>query len=155
MSRQDHHHPVHPLAAWHRLGIDLTGSLLLLTGVGWLGLHYTLGAGSGQLPHPLEAWFLRLHGLVADAGLFVLGIVAAAHVPLGWRLTRRPRWAHQRRTGLTLCLLGASLAVTGYLLYYFAPEWFRPPLGWAHAVAGVAMAVVMTLHRRRVWSGSR
>jgi hypothetical protein len=39
--------------------------------------------------------------------------------------------------------------VTGYLLYYFAPEGVRPALGWLHSALGVAMALVVVWHRRR------
>lgn len=137
----------HHLARWHRLSVYAVGALLLLTGLAWLALHYLTGGGAGELPHPLEAWALRLHGLAAFGGLFVFGVIAAAHLPHGWRLSRRHRWAHQRRTGLMLCALAATLTLSGYLLYYFAPEAVRPSLGWIHAGAGVAMAFAMALHR--------
>ena len=143
-----HHHTVHRFSPWHLLWIDATGAVLLATGLAWLGLHYAIGAGAGELPHPLEAWLIRLHGLAAYVGLFVFGIVAAVHVPHGWRASRRHRWAHQRRTGLVLCALAAALGLSGYLLYYFAPEWLRPGLGCLHAAAGVAMAACIVMHRR-------
>jgi hypothetical protein len=146
------HHPAHAsthhLARWQRVSVYAVGAALLLTGAGWLGVHYLIGAGAGEMPHPLEAWALRLHGLAAFGGLFVLGLVGAAHVPHGWRLSRRPRWAHQRRTGLALCVLAAALALSGYLLYYFAPEAFRPTLGWTHSIIGGLMAWAILLHRR-------
>ena len=147
------HHPspqaaTHHLARWHRLGVYAVGALLLFTGLAWLGLHYIVGAGAGELPHPLEAWALRLHGLAAFGALFMLGVLAAAHLPHGWRLSRRHRWAHQRRTGLALCVLAAALVLSGYVLYYFAPEAVRPSLGWLHAGVGVAMALAAALHRR-------
>lgn len=141
------HHGRH-FEPWHRWSLTVTGTLLLLSGTVWLALHYLLGAGAGELPHPLEAWSLRLHGLAAYASLFVLGLVTAAHVPQGWRLVRRPRWSHQRRSGLLLCALCAGLALSGYLLYYFAPETVRPALGWGHALAGVTCAGVLVVHRR-------
>lgn len=144
-----HPHPVHHLARWQRIGVTLAGGALLLTGVAWLALHYVSGAGAAELPHPLEAWTLRLHGAAAFAGLFLLGVVAGAHIPHGWRLSRRHRWAHQRGSGLALCALGGALALTGYLLYYFAPEGVRPALGWMHAAAGVAMTLAIAVHRRR------
>ena len=147
-SRQSPAAPVYPFARWHRRSLELTGVLLLLTGTAWLALHYSVGAGTGELPHPLESWLMRLHGLAAYAGVFVLGIVAAVHVPQGWRLTRQPRWAAQRRTGITLSVCAALLSCTGYLLYYFAPEWLRPSLGWTHAAVGVAMAGLLLIHRK-------
>ena len=144
--RPTHHPPVHHLAGWQRVSVYAVGALLLLTGLVWLALHY--GAGAGELPHPLEAWAMRLHGLATFAGLFLLGAVAATHVPHGWRLSRRHRWAHQRRSGLALCMLAGALALSGYLLYYFAPEAVRPLLGWVHSAAGIAMALTIALHRR-------
>jgi hypothetical protein len=145
--RPEHHQPVQHLAPWHRLGVYATGAVLLLTGLLWLALHYSVGARAGGLPHPMEAWSMRLHGLAAQAGMFVLGMVAAVHLPQGWSLSRRRRWAAQRRTGLALCALAAALAATGYLLDYFAPQWLRPTLGWAHAAAGAAMALTVAWHR--------
>ena len=151
MTRAAHHHharPAHHLAGWQRLGVYVAGAVLLLTGLAWLALHYLVGTGADQLPNPMEAWALRLHGLAAFAGLFLLGVVAGAHIPHGWRLSRRRQRAHQRGTGLALCALGAVVALTGYLLYYFAPEGVRPILGWVHAATGVAMALAIWMHRR-------
>ena len=139
-------HP-HRLPGWQRASLHAVGAVLLATGGAWLALHYSLGAG--ELPHPLEAWTMKLHGLAAFAGLFMLGVVAGSHVPHGWRSSARHRWAHQRGSGLALCALGALLALSGYLLYYFAPEALRPALGWAHSGAGVAMAAMLVKHGRR------
>jgi hypothetical protein len=142
------HHAVSHLAAWHRRLIYTAGAVLFLTGALWLALHYTVGAGAGELPHPLEAWALRVHGLAAYAGVFAYGVVSAVHLPHGWRASRRHRWAHQRTTGLLLCALALIVGFSGYLLYYFAPEWLRPSLGWGHAIAGGALALGIALHRR-------
>ena len=139
------------MARWVWLGVCMCGAVLLLSGGLWLALHYSIGAGAGELPHPLEAWSLRLHGLAAFAGMFVLGAVGAAHVPHGWRLSSRPRWGPQRGSGLMLCSLSGIMAATGYLLFYFAPETIRPALGWAHAFAGLLAAGVLLRHR----SGAR
>jgi hypothetical protein len=139
---------VNRLARWQRQTLFVTGTLLLFTGVLWLAVHYGAGAGVGELPHPIEAWSMRLHGLAAFAALFMFGVLAASHVPQGWRHTFQFHWAGQRKTGLTLCALAVVLAVTGYMLYYFAPETIRPALGWVHALAGVAMGVLILIHRR-------
>jgi hypothetical protein len=133
------------LVAWQRVCIYCAGALLLMTGAAWLALHYSVG----ELPHPAQAWLLRVHGLLGFVGLFLFGVLAAAHVPQGWRLTRRQRWAGQRNSGVALCALAVLLSATGYLLYYFAPESFRAALGWAHAGVGVTMAVLVAAHRRR------
>lgn len=139
----------HRLPGWQHALLVAVGTVALATGVAWLAVHYTVGAGSGALPHPAEAWLMRLHGLAGFGGLFVFGVLAAGHVPQGWRLAGRHRWARQRGTGVALCSLAALLALTGYLLYYYAPEPLRPTLGWAHAAIGVAMLGVVLRHRRR------
>ena len=147
------HPPRHPLrsdarhAPWHQRALWAVGAVLLASGAGWLALHYA-GTGADGLPHPQEALLMRVHGAAAELGLFVLGAIAAAHVPPGWRLSRRPRWARQRGSGLLLCALALALAASGWALYYAAPEWLRPGLGWAHAGFGLAMALLLTLHRR-------
>lgn len=144
-------HPhAHRLVRWQRLALYACGLMSLVSGVAWLALHYSVGAGAGELPHPLETWSLRLHGLAAFGAVFVLGALAAAHVPHGWRLSHRRRWAGQRGSGVTLCVMGALLTLTGYLLFYFASETVRPALGWAHAAIGTAMAVLIASHRRGV-----
>ena len=139
----------HRLAAWQRITLYTTSALLVVTGLAWLMVHYGVGAGVGELPHPAEAWLMRVHGLAAYAGLFVLGVVAAGHIPQGWRIAGRHRWAGQRGSGITLCAIATLLALTGYLLNYFAPENIRPALGWAHALSGLTMGVMMASHRRR------
>jgi peptidoglycan/LPS O-acetylase OafA/YrhL len=147
--------PFNRLVGWQRRTLYIVGTLLLLTGVVWLAVHYSVGEGAGQLPHPIEAWSMRLHGLAAFAGLFTLGFLAATHIPRGWRHTREHHWGGQRKTGLALCALAAVLVATSYMLYYFAPEPVRPALGWVHAFAGVAMGVLIFVHRRNKIAESR
>ena len=141
-------HHAHRLIRWQRLALYLTGALLVLTGAAWLAVHYSIGAGAGELPHPLEVWSLRLHGLFAFAGAFVLGVLAAGHIPQGWRLSHRRRWEGQRSSGMLLCAISALLVLSGYALFYFAPESVRPALGWVHALVGLAMALLIARHRR-------
>jgi hypothetical protein len=92
---------------------------------------------------------MRLHGAAAFAALFGAGLMAGHHIPAGWRAAQRPRHAGQRGSGLLLCLmLGLSVA-SGYALYYFAPEWLRPTLGWLHAGAGAVMLAAGAWHGRQ------
>ena len=141
----------HRLPAWQHGLFVVVGVLALASGLAWLAVHYGAGAGSGSgaLPHASESWLMRVHGFAGFGALFLFGALAAGHVPLGWRRAGRHRWAGQRGTGVMLCALAALLALSGYLLYYFAPETFRPALGWMHAAIGVAMAGLVLRHRRR------
>lgn len=137
---------VHRLARWQRITLYAAGSLLLGTGVLWLAAHYSRAADA--LPSPLEPWAMKVHGLAAFAALFMFGVLAASHVPHGWRLSHRWRWARQRGSGLALCTLAALLALTSYLLYYFAPEGIRDALGWLHSALGAAALPLLLTHRR-------
>jgi hypothetical protein len=137
---------VHRLVAWQRLVLYGSGGVLLLSGIAWLTLHY--GRAEDALPSPLEAWLMRLHGLAAFAALFVFGVLAAAHIPQGWRFTHRRKWASQRSTGPLLCALAGALALSSYLLYYFAPDSIRPGLGWLHSGLGATMTALVLAHRR-------
>ena len=137
---------VHRLAGWQRVTLYAAGSLLLATGALWLVLHY--GRAADALPSPLEPWAMKVHGLAAFAALFMFGALAASHVPQGWRLSHRWRWAHQRGSGLALCTLAALLALTSYLLYYFAPDGVRSAIGWIHSGLGAAALPLLLVHRR-------
>ena len=138
---------VNPLAAWQRRILYVSGIVLLLSGVAWLTIHY--GRAADALPAPLEAWLMRLHGLASFAALFVFGALAAGHVPQGWRFTGRGAKVGQRNTGIALCVLAATLALTGYLLYYFAPDSIRPGIGWLHSGLGATMAGLVLVHRSK------
>ncbi len=135
------------LVGWQKSVFYVSAGAVLASGIAWLALHY--GRASDALPSPLEAWTMRLHGLAAFAILFVLGAIAATHIPRGWRLSQRVRGARQRSSGLSLCVLAGACVLTGYLLYYFAPDTVRPALGWTHSGLGVAAALLVVFHRRR------
>jgi hypothetical protein len=129
--------PSNALPRWQRVTIVAAALSLLASGVAWLPLHYAWGAGSASaLPHPLEVWLMRWHGLAAVGGFYAGGLVSASHVARGWRLGWR------RASGLAVCVLGALLALSGYALWYVVPEALHPAVGLAHAAVGaVAFAV--------------
>ena len=143
--------PRHPntLPRWQRLLLHGVGVALLASGGAWLALHYRQGVAVDVLPHPLEPWLMRLQGLAAFAALFVMGLLCAVHLPQGWRLSARPRHAGQRGTGLAMALLLLLLALTGWQLYYLAPESIRPGLGWLHSALGAIVGALLVMHRRR------
>ena len=113
-----------------------------LSGTLWLIFHYFLQRqGEFALePHPLEHWWLRLHGLCAFALLWLGGLLWALHVRHGLR------WPQRRGSGLAIvsafCLLGAS----GYLLYYADEGAPRDVVGVMHWSVGLALALPIVLH---------
>ncbi|HUK66144.1 MAG TPA: hypothetical protein VLV17_04905 [Anaeromyxobacteraceae bacterium] len=142
MTRSPRRVRLNPLERWQVSLVVGSAVSLLLSGLGWLPLHYLWGAGAGELPLPLEPWMVRWHGLSAVAGLFAGGVVAAGHVSRGWRGGVR------RASGLAVCVLGGLLALSGYLLAYLISESLRPALGLLHAGLGVVAFGVGFVHRR-------
>lgn len=133
---------LNPLAPWQRRTAVFSAASLFLSGLVWLPVHYWLGAGAGELPHPLEPWLMRWHGLSAAVGLFALGLVAAGHVSRGWGLGQR------RASGLAVLLLAGTAAASGCALSYLVPGTWRPAVGLVHAALGTAMVGLGAFHKR-------
>lgn len=124
----------------------LYGIVLALwtSGVLWLLFHYFLRVAGefGETAHPLETWWLRLHGLMAFAALVAIGSVLPIHARRAWQLNKN------RRTGLAMKLYLLWLALTGYALYYFLSESNEAWLPLAHWIAGLALPLLGVLHIR-------
>lgn len=141
-----HHLPIglRPLR-WQRRAVHATTAALALTGLAWLVAHHALrttGTFGEQLPSPLEPWALRLHGVLAQVFLLVLGSMTAVHIVLGWRL-RRGRWS-----GGGLLAACAVLFATGLALYY-APEGWHAGASLLHWGLGLALPLLLGLHVAR------
>jgi hypothetical protein len=119
-------------------------ALLFLTGALWLLFHYFVHVHGefGARPHPLESWWLRLHGAAAMLVLIVLGSLLPIHVRRGW---------HHRKNiiaGCTLVTVASVLVLSGYALYYFGGEEARPWISALHWVLGLAAPLVLVWHIR-------
>lgn len=115
--------------------------VLWATGVGWLVFHYFLRQTGefGELPHPLEAWWLRLHGAAGFATLWLLGLLWVVHLVPGWKARRRP-------SGIVLaCALGV-LVVSGWCLYYVGDDHQRATIALVHWILGAALPVLLLPH---------
>lgn len=120
-------------------------TILWLSGAWWLATHYFMRVDGefGEMPHPTEIWWLRLHGLMVFAVLPVLGSVLSTHAQRAWKLKKN------RHTGLLMKVIFLWLGLTGYALYYFANDenaaWL-PVLHWA---VGLSVPLLLVLHIRR------
>ena len=116
--------------------------LLLATGAAWLVLHtwVRVEGAFGPEHHPLEAWLMRLHGLLALPALIGIGALLPAHVWPAWR----PRL--RRASGLALLLACAVLALGGWALYYVADDALRGWLSISHWALGLALPVLLLSH---------
>lgn len=117
-------------------------ALLWLSGALWLAFHYFLRMEDefGPAPHPLEAWWLRLHGLTVMAALALAGSLAPNHIRLAWNRRRN------HRSGLLMLTLTVWLAATGYALYYFSTDDNAAWLPLLHWIAGLALPLALVLH---------
>ena len=118
------------------------------SGILWLVFHYFLQRqGEFALePHPLEHWWLRLHGLCAFVLLWLGGLLWAVHVKPGLP------WPKRRPSGLIIAYAFCALAASGYLLYYVDEGSSRDIIGVVHWLTGLALALPVVLH---AWPASR
>ncbi|MEO1767287.1 hypothetical protein [Thiobacter aerophilum] len=129
----------------HRRALNLVFFGVWLSGGLWLLFHHFLAVPSpfGPTPHPLEKWWLRLHGGFAFATLVVMGSVLPVHARGAWQRQRN------RITGLMMQAWLVWLAATGYALYYFSSEANEAWLPLLHWIAGLALPLMLTLHVKR------
>jgi len=126
-----------------RFGVNTVGLLVWASGVGWLVFHYFLQQKGefGPEPHPLEPWWLKLHGATGFAALWTVGLLWAVHIVNGWTSGRR-RW-----TGSVMFVLLCVLILTGYLLYYVGDVPARPVISLTHWIGGLVLPASYLLHR--------
>lgn len=120
-------------------------TLLWVSGALWLLFHYFLRTPGefGTQAHPLESWWLRLHGLAAFASLVVIGSVLPVHARRAWQLKKN------RGSGLSMKVITFWLSITGYALYYFASDTNAGWLPLLHWIVGLALPLMLVVHIRR------
>jgi hypothetical protein len=103
-----------PMPGALRIAVYSVAALLWLSGVVWLVLHHAFPQLTpfGPLPSPWEAPVMRIHGLIAVWGVFLIGWMASAHVTTRWDGGRN------RRSGIVLGGTALLLVFSGYALYY-------------------------------------
>lgn len=132
------------LSARHKRALYTIVLGLWSSGALWLVFHYFMRVTGefGETAHPLENWWLRLHGLMAFAALVAIGSVLPVHARRAWQLDKN------RRSGLAMKLYLLWLALTGYALYYFLSDANEAWLPLAHWIAGLALPLAGLLHVR-------
>lgn len=116
--------------------------LLLASGLAWLAFDSWVRVEGpfGPAKHPLEPWFMKIHGGAAMGMLMLLGSLMPIHVRRAWALDKN------RQAGFVLAAIFGVLVTSGYALYYFGGESTRPYLSYAHWLVGVAILPVLGWH---------
>lgn len=127
-----------------RLALYVIGIGVWLSGGLWLLFHHFLSEQGefGPKIHPLEPWWLRLHGAFGFAAIWMFGLLWSVHVSRAWPGLRR-RWSGGVLTGVF-----AWLIVSGYLLYYAGDESARSVVSVLHWGIGLASPICFGFHRR-------
>jgi hypothetical protein len=121
------------------------------TGILWLVFHYFLirQGEFGLEAHPLEAWWLRLHGAAAFVILWFGGMLWGTHARPA---LQQPRW---RKSGIVIVAVLVALAASGYLLYYATDDTLRDGARLVHWLLGLALAIPLLIHVIGVRRGRR
>ena len=130
------------LPKWHEWLIYVTVGLLTLTGIAWLLLD-NFGKVEGEFgpeQNPALPWLLLGHGVFAYIFLVVAAMLLPVHVRLGWNAVRN------RKSGLTLLIVSAFLALTALVLYYASAEGFRGLSSTLHWIVGIGFSLLLIVH---------
>lgn len=141
-----HHRPAAlraPLSRRHRRWLYLFSVLLFASGAFWLIAHFGLRSAalvSEGLPHPSEAWWMRLHGAVQFGFLIAFGAMLPEHVLYGWRQRLN------RLSGVSVISIVGVLTLSGYGLYYASGDALRQWISVLHWSIGLAAAAILIWH---------
>ena len=126
-----------------RLGLYAVGMGLWLSGTLWLVFHYVLPRPGefGLVTHPLEPWWLRLHGACAFIAIWLFGLLWGAHIGPGWARKRL------RKSGGWLVGSLIFLTISGYLLYYLTGDQSRSVASLLHWSLGLVIPALFAVHR--------
>jgi hypothetical protein len=131
------------LARSTRWALYSIGAGVWLSGGLWLLFHYRFAEQGefGPKIHPLEPWWLNLHGAFGFAAIWIFGLLWGVHVSRAWPGMRR-RWSGALMTGTF-----GGLILSGYLLYYIGSDHARSIVSIVHWGIGLASPICFGVHR--------
>jgi hypothetical protein len=127
------------LSTPRRIGVYAIGFGLWASGGLWLLFHFFVEPHFGAM-HPLEPWWLKIHGAFGFAALWLFGLLWGVHVTKRW-VAGRARWSGGAMVAILLCL-----TISGYLLYYSGDEDLRDTVSLIHWAIGLAAPLAFFIH---------
>lgn len=135
------------LEPWHRRLLYSSFTVLGVTGIVWLMAQYwplmTPFAPSVNGLSRWSSWAMRIHGGAAMLALFIGGTLLNQHIRPGLKNLRN------RRLGVSLITGFLILVISGYGLYYFAPDEVHQWWSVSHWLTGLIVTLVLPWHVRR------
>jgi hypothetical protein len=125
-----------------RAAIYATLGGLWLSGCLWLVLDqfFARPGQFGPMLHPWQPAVLLIHGIVAIAGMYLLGWVSARHVLKWWPVRLR------RASGTALAALLALLVVSGFALFFLSDDRWLRSVALCHDALGLIVTVFGIQH---------
>jgi hypothetical protein len=120
----------------------VTLSVSWLSGVAFFVFNQwvTVEGDFGPAKHPLQFWWLSIHGLAAFMVMMLFGAIAINHVASAWKIKR------QRGRGLTLLVALLLQIASAYLLYYLSDEGLRALVVYWHLAMGLLLPILLFRH---------
>ena len=117
-------------------------SALWLSGCVWLCLDQLARHQDpfGSERNPWQSALLTAHGIVALAGMYLLGWITARHIMHWWYLERR------RIGGGILSAALVVLIISGFALFFLSDDRWQQYAALIHDVLGVAVAISAFQH---------
>ncbi len=133
------------LPRWHERSIYWSLGLLAVSGAAWLLFDYFVRVEGefGPEHHPIQAWSLMVHGIVAYAFLVVAGALIPVHVRVGLAQHKN------LKSGVALGLLCIGGSLTALALYYLGNETGRQFASLTHWIAGLVIVPTLIVHALR------
>jgi len=132
------------MPTWFRKGLYGLYATAWCSGLSFFALKtwFVVEGEFGPVKHGWQFPALQLHGAAAFLMMITFGFLLGAHVQYCWNL------GQQKKRGIVIITLSASLIVSAYLLYYIAQDDVREVVEYVHLAIGFSLPFALIAH---VW----
>ena len=116
--------------------------VMMASGLIWLYFDYFIEVQTefGASHHPLQKWFLKIHGIGSAIFIFIFGMTYVLHVQ---KTLKDPE---RRKSGWANLIFWTLMIASGYSLLYLASDEIRDYVAIFHWGLGVLSVAVLFFH---------